>query len=357
LLSVSTSITTKGKTKKTKERMTRMVESSRCVNSIASVEILLVDDEQGQLQSLKQLLCINGYTNLELASGGNEAIRKLQNSIYQVILLDLQMPETNGLKVLEFHRRAGLNSEIIVISGETSFFWVKEAMRLGAHDYIRKPYRPEELLSTIEAALVQFREKQKLQQIQKNNCHMAYHDQLTNLPNRQLFNDRAHQVLVHAQRNERKFALLFMDMDCFKNINDSYGHLIGDHALQLMVTRILGCLRTEDTLSRYGGDEFALLLPDVTDDHSVTTVAEKVLSEIHKPFHINGYELQLSLSIGIAIYPSNGRDVGTLLDNADTALYQIKNRGKNNYCFSSVVISREDDITKPSSGGPGKSFR
>jgi len=325
-----------------------MVEPLQYANPTAPFELLIVDDQQAQLQSLQQLLHISGYTNVMLASDGDEAIRKLRNNTSQLILLDLQMPGTNGLNVLEFHQQAGLDAEIIIISGETSFAWVKEAMRLGAHDFIRKPYKTEELLTAIVKALDQFQEKQKLKQVQQNNNHMAYHDPLTNLPNRQLFNDRVHQVLVHAQRNKRKFALLFMDMDCFKAVNDRLGHLIGDRVLQQVATTILGCLRAEDTLSRYGGDEFALLLPDVTDQKSVTTVAEKILGELRKSFHINDHELQLSLSIGIAIYPSAGTDLDILLQNADIAMYHVKEHHKDNYCFYSDAISRDHKNQEPS---------
>jgi len=325
-----------------------MVEPLQYANPTAPFELLVVDDQQAQLQSLQQLLHISGYTNVMLASDGDEAIRKLRNNTSQLILLDLQMPGTNGLNVLEFHQQAGLDAEIIIISGETSFAWVKEAMRLGAHDFIRKPYKTEELLTAIVKALDQFQEKQKLKQVQQNNNHMAYHDPLTNLPNRQLFNDRVHQVLVHAQRNKRKFALLFMDMDCFKAVNDRLGHLIGDRVLQQVATTILGCLRAEDTLSRYGGDEFALLLPDVTDQKSVTTVAEKILGELRKSFHINDHELQLSLSIGIAIYPSAGTDLDILLQNADIAMYHVKEHHKDNYCFYSDAISRDHKNQEPS---------
>ena len=329
-----------------------MLEPAPCTNPTSQFALLVVDDQQAQLQSLQQLLHTSGYTNVELASGGDEAIRKLQNNTSQLILLDLQMPGTNGLDILEFHQQAGLDSEIIIISGETSFPWVKEAMRLGAHDFIRKPYKPEELLSAIVKALNRFQEKQKLKQEQNNINYLAYHDQLTNLPNRQLFNDRVHQVLVQAQRNNRKFALLFMDMDCFKAINDNHGHLVGDRVLQQVATTIFGCLRAEDTLSRYGGDEFALLLPDVIDQHSVTIVAEKILNTIRKPFHIDGLELNLRLSIGVAIYPSNGTDLDTLLKNADIAMYHVKGHHKDNYCFCSDAISGDHKKTKTPLGDP-----
>jgi len=154
-----------------KERMTRMVESLLCANPTTPFELLVVDDDQGQLQSLQQLLHTSGYTNVKLASGGDEAITKLQNNTPHLILLDLQMPGIDGLKVLEFHQQTGLASEIVIISGETSFHWVKEAMRLGAHDFIRKPYKPEELLTAIVKALDQFQEKRHQRAEKKYNAN------------------------------------------------------------------------------------------------------------------------------------------------------------------------------------------
>lgn len=315
-----------------------MFEQALSTDPITRFELLIVDDQQAQLQSLLQVLHISGYTAVELAASGDEAIRKLQNKSFQLVLLDLQMPGTDGLNVLEFHQQAGLDSEVIVISGETTFSWVKEAMRLGAHEYIRKPYKPKDLLAVIEKALSQFQKKQKLRQEKNNISYLAYHDPLTSLPNRQLFNDRVNQILVHAQRSKQKFALLFMDMDRFKAINDSLGHLIGDRVLQQVATRILGCLRAEDTLSRFGGDEFALLLPDISDQHSVATVADKILNEVRKPFHVDAHELHLRISIGIAIYPSTGITRDNLLQKADIAMYHVKAHSKDNYCFYSETM-------------------
>jgi len=145
-----------------------MLESSTCTNPVAQFELLVVDDDKGQLQSLQQLLHVSGYPNVTLASGGDEAMTILQNNTPQLILLDLLMPGTNGLDVIAFHHQAGLDSEIIVISGETSFPWVKEAMRLGAFDFICKPYKPEELLITIVKALDRFQEKKKILEWRNN---------------------------------------------------------------------------------------------------------------------------------------------------------------------------------------------
>lgn len=303
--------------------------------------MLIVDDQQEQLKSVQLMLKINGYEDVDLASGGEEAIRKLQCGCYQLLLLDLQMPGATGLNVLDHIRQAGHATETIVLSGESSFEWVKEAMRLGAHDYIRKPYKPAELLSAISKAREQYYEKQLLQKKLKSINYLAYHDLLTGLPNRALFLDRVNQTIARAQRHEQQFALIFIDMDRFKSINDTLGHLIGDRVLQLVANRILGCLRAEDTLCRFGGDEFALLLPDISDQQGIATVAKKILDEIRKTFLIDRHQLHLRASLGVAVYPTTGTTSEALLHNADIAMYHVKSSSRDSFSFYTDAMKEE----------------
>lgn len=318
-----------------------MSEHALCLDATDSFRILIVDDQQAQLQSVQRMLQINGYENIDLVSGGKEAIKKLQGGRYQLLLLDLQMPGTTGINVLEHISQADHAVESIVLSGESSFEWVKEAMRLGACDYIRKPYKPTELLNAIANARDKYYEKQQLQKQQKNIQYLAYHDLLTELPNRALFMDRVNQTIVRAQRHDQQFALLFIDMDRFKSINDTLGHLIGDRVLQLIANRILGCLRAEDTLCRFGGDEFALLLPDISDQNNIAIVAKKILQEIRKPFLVDQHQLHLRASLGIAVYPNTGMTLETLLHNADVAMYHVKSDSKDSYSFYSDAMQEE----------------
>lgn len=318
-----------------------MKENALCLNVTDSFRMLIVDDQQAQLKSVQLMLKINGYEDVDLASDGEDAIRKLQSGCYQLLLLDLQMPGTSGLKVLEYISQTGHATETIVLSGESSFEWVKEAMRLGAHDYIRKPYQPAELLSAISRAREKYNEKQQLQKNQKDIHYLAYHDLLTGLPNRVLFMDRVNQTIARAQRHDQQFALLFIDMDRFKSINDNLGHMIGDRVLQLVANRILGCLRAEDTLCRFGGDEFALLLPDICDRDSSATVAKKILDEVRKPFSIDQHQLHLRASLGVAVYPTTGTTWETLLHNADAAMYHVKSNSRDNYSFYTSSMKEE----------------
>lgn len=163
--------------------------------------------------------------------------------------------------------------------------------------------------------------------------HHAYYDTLTSLPNRFLSLDRLSQLLNEAQRNNEKTAVLFLDLDDFKKVNDSLGHEIGDKILKESAHRLNQVVRKEDTVGRLGGDEFIVLLRGMTDNHNALTITKNLLKIFRNPFLIDGKELLLTLSIGIAIYPDNGTTSGDLLRNADLAMYQAKALGRNTYSF------------------------
>lgn len=163
--------------------------------------------------------------------------------------------------------------------------------------------------------------------------HLANYDALTGLPNRNLAKDRIQQAIARAQRAGAKFAVMFIDLDQFKTINDSLGHNVGDALLQTVAGRILACLREEDTVGRQGGDEFIVLLGSLNSPEDAAVVAHKILHALSAPCSINERELHTSASIGIAIYPEDGHDVETLLKSSDTAMYHAKETGRNNYQF------------------------
>jgi diguanylate cyclase (GGDEF)-like protein/PAS domain S-box-containing protein len=160
---------------------------------------------------------------------------------------------------------------------------------------------------------------------------MAYHDTLTDLPNRLLFNDRLNVVMSAAKRNNRKFAVMMLDLDRFKLINDSLGHDIGDLLLQGVGNRLSGRLRKSDTLARMGGDEFMLLLPEINQNKDAEIVARKIIKSFQDPFILKNYELKVTASIGIAVYPDDGEDFDALKKNADIAMYKVKEIGRNNF--------------------------
>ena len=169
--------------------------------------------------------------------------------------------------------------------------------------------------------------------------HMAHHDALTGLPNRTLFADRVGQAIARAHRRAGKLAVLFLDLDRFKNVNDSLGHATGDLLLTAVAQRLTACLREEDTAARLGGDEFIISLPDVADAGEAARVAGRILIELAKPFAIAQHQLHADGSIGIAMYPSDGDSAETLMRNADTAMYHAKESGRANYQFFSAQMT------------------
>jgi diguanylate cyclase (GGDEF)-like protein/PAS domain S-box-containing protein len=162
-------------------------------------------------------------------------------------------------------------------------------------------------------------------------ARLALHDSLTDLPNRALFGDRLSQATTNAQINGGYAALLYVDVDRFKHINDSMGHAIGDKLLQTVAKRLLGCVRSSDTVSRQGGDEFVVLLADIVQISDAVACAEKLLGALNAPYQIGEHELRLSASIGVAIFPDDAREGDALLRCADSAMYQAKYHGRNNY--------------------------
>lgn len=163
--------------------------------------------------------------------------------------------------------------------------------------------------------------------------HLAQHDFLTGLPNRVLLMERLTQAIGMAKRHNKELALLFLDLDRFKEINDTHGHAVGDHLLREVATDIAACVRATDTVCRHGGDEFVILLTQIEDLQDSAQVAEKLLSRFALPRTMDGHELQVTLSIGISVYPENGTDPETLMKNADAAMYASKNSGRNSYEF------------------------
>jgi diguanylate cyclase (GGDEF)-like protein/PAS domain S-box-containing protein len=182
-------------------------------------------------------------------------------------------------------------------------------------------------------AVIVFHDVSAARAISLEMNHTAHHDIVTELPNRLLLNDRIAQAISSAQRHHRPFAIMFLDLDHFKYINDSLGHAIGDKLLKLVSERLVAGVRASDTVSRQGGDEFVILLPEVANSEDAAASARKLLLAISSPYFIEGKTLHINVSIGISIYPEDGEDVATLLQSADMAMYHAKESGRDNFQF------------------------
>ncbi|HNQ03972.1 MAG TPA: EAL domain-containing protein [Thiobacillaceae bacterium] len=447
----------------------------------ARVSLLIVDDEPRYLDSTRLLLTpvVDG---IDTALDGAQAYARLEQRLYDLALLDLHLPDTTGHDIMAWLRIHQPQCRVIITSGDDHIEAAIQSLRLGAYDYLRKPYEPEELIQTLRNVVGRIhleRDNRRLQQqiehseewyrllvnnspdiiytldargsftflnesvrrtlgyspeeligqdylvlvppgeidhvrhrfndrrtgnratrnyemrlrrkddlLTKLSPHaidnqvivelsamgmyraqpdgdeeflgtygvardvserkqaeatitfQAYHDQLTSLPNRTLFHDRLGQAMVQAKRHAQNMAIMFLDLDRFKVVNDTLGHPIGDSLLQAVAQRLKACLREGDTLSRIGGDEFMLLLPLIHSRENVIFIAEKILSALKTPFNIEGHEIFIGVSIGIALYPEDGDNRETLIKHADIAMYHAKDHGRNNFKFFTHALNK-----------------
>jgi diguanylate cyclase (GGDEF)-like protein/PAS domain S-box-containing protein len=431
-------------------------------------KLLVVDDEPLLRDSLRDILQHNGY-EASVARNGRDALVQIARQQFDAILLDLYMPDVHGTEVLDFIARRGLDTPVIVISGDDSVDSVIDALRGGAQDFLRKPYQADELLKRVGNVLqrrrLELENRSILQQMEQSekwhrflvnsspdfiytlDCeghfsfvndrvetllgytpselvgqhfsslihpddasraqyvfnerrtgkratrytelrlrckecrprnleskavtvelnaigmyeesdnkfasrylgtygvakdlserkkaeetiyYQAYHDLLTGLPNRVLYKDHLNLAIAQARRNGEKFAVMCLDLDHFKLVNDTLGHVFGDELLLAVGSRLRACLREGDTLARMGGDEFSLLLPKLMSSETVINIADKVIAALSRPFNIGSRELFSTVSIGVSIFPEDGETGDSLIKHADIALYHAKTCGRDN---------------------------
>ena len=206
----------------------------------------------------------------------------------------------------------------------------RRTLLLNARQIERKVGKERIILLAIEDITERKKYEEKIQQ-------MAFHDSLTGLPNRKLLSDRLGIVLAQAKRNKKKVGIVMLDLDNFKDVNDTLGHDVGDILLKAVAERLSGTLRKSDTVARFGGDEFVLIFPNMEVIEEAIQVVQKIIDRFHKPFLIDTHQLVVTTSIGIAVYPNDGMDEEILMKNADIAMYQAKQAGRARYQFYKEV--------------------
>ncbi|MDN3523512.1 GGDEF domain-containing protein [Halomonas ramblicola] len=190
----------------------------------------------------------------------------------------------------------------------------------------------------VTGAVIVFHDATRSQVMWERMAYLAQHDALTGLPNRALLTERLSRAIGLARRHRHLVALLYLDLDAFKPINDSLGHALGDSLLKAVAGRLQDCMRDIDTVCRQGGDEFVILLAEIRQPEDATRVAEKLLAVLSRPYRIHGHALLITLSIGISLYPDDADDVDTLMHNADMAMYHTKRNGRNGHqCFTAEM--------------------
>ena len=344
-----------------------MTDSVSTANAAGMAErILIVDDMPSNLRLLMHMLGEHGYI-VHPATNGELALQFVQTTLPDLILLDIFMPGMDGYELCRRLKADERTRDIpvIFVSSAGQELDKLKAFSSGGVDYVVRPLQVEEVLARIRTHLSLRNLQKKLEdlveartaelietnlRLQAENAerkqaefrirYMAHYDALTGLPNRVLLQDRIQKAVDYANRNRKQIAVLFVDLDHFKNINDSLGHMVGDSLLQLVAQRLQQCLRKHDDVGRLGGDEFVLCLPLMHGRDDAALVAQKVLDALHQPFILNTMEMHVGASIGIGLYPDDGANVETLMRAADMAMYYAKETGRSNYKFFTPSLSK-----------------
>lgn len=322
--------------------------------------ILIIDDERFFCTLLQNILQDKYHTFV--ANNGSMALELLNKHHIDLIFLDVVMPDIDGHELCKKIKQTETYSKtpIIFLTVKNEIEDEIKGFNLGAVDYMIKPISPPIVKARVATQLALSKANKKLQQytqeleqlvanrttdltreieekqkVYEKLHYLANYDQLTLLPNRNLFNERLSYAYNLAKRNSSSFSLLLIDLDRFKTVNDSLGHHIGDLLLEKVGQRLSDCLRGVDTVARIGGDEFTVTLTELQKKEDAAIVAEKIITELSKPFEIHGQIIHIGSSIGITSYPDDGDDINSMLKNADMAMYNVKDKGKNAYAFFS----------------------
>ena len=303
----------------------------------AQSTIMMVDDEPIILETLQMFLEDAGYANFITTTEPKKALNMVVLKKPDVVLLDVMMPEITGLEILAQMRSKEALKHIpaIILTSATDPETKLQALELGATDFLAKPVDPSELALRLRNTLAAKAYQDRL----------LYYDGLTGLPNRRLFTKRLNDALVRAKHDAKECAVLHIDLDRFKQINDTLGQNFGDTLLKAVSARLVECVRHSDLvgrpgneeeeaeLSRFGGDEFTLFIPNVERLEDTTLVARRILKAMAEPFRVNARELFITASIGVAVCPTDGDSVDTLLKHAAVAVSHAKERGRNTYQY------------------------
>lgn len=313
---------------------------------INDATIMMVDDEPILMELLQAFLEDQGYSNFITIEDSTKAIDAMHQLQPDILLLDLNMPNLGGLDIIKLMRGDSLLKRlpIIVLTSSTDAETKLQALELGATDFLAKPVDASELALRLRNTLT----------VKAYQDQLAYSDSLTGLLNRSRFLERLEWAIKSASRSQAQLAVMKLNVDRFKQINDALGPKAGDSLIIQIADRLLSSLRGSDVISlsgneglwqsfaRIGGDEFSILFPESIQTNDISYVAKRLLEAIRLPFSIEGQEVFVTASIGIAIYPLDGQDTDTLTKNASVATEFSKKQGRDNYQFYSEEINKQD---------------
>lgn len=286
--------------------------------------VVLADDDPSIRLMVRHVLESEDFDIIE-ASDGLEAIKAVEKHHPALILLDAVMPGIDGFTTCQQIKEKGhTDIPVMMITGLDDDASVERAYEVGAIDFITKPIKWAVLKHRVKSVVAKVIAERKVQLL-------AYRDTLTSLPNRLLFADRLEQAVIRSERSRTSMALMLVDIDDFKLVNDSFGHDAGDKLIKAVGELISKSLRRADTIARLGGDEFAVIIEDINGPDDAISIADNLTTILEHNVRLDDQETYTSASIGIAVYPEDGKDARTLLKNADTAMFRAKENGR--HCF------------------------
>ncbi len=310
------------------------------------IHVLLIDDDEDEFVITRNLFTELGKSyRLSWIGDYKRGLVEVMKPEYDVCLLDFHLGGRTGLDFLKEAVSRNCPLPIIFLTGQGDYQVDLAAMKAGASDFLDKG---ELTARTLDRSLRYSMERKKNEERIR---FLAYYDQLTHLPNRTLFYDRLKTAFASAKRHNRFCAVMFLDIDNFKRVNDSLGHTLGDLLIREVADRLAFCIRREDTVShdnfnvmldtvaRLGGDEFTILLSEIKEGANASVVAERIRGALLAPVLLEEHEIIMTVSIGIALYPHDGADIETVVKNADVAMYNAKARGKNNFQYFSPAMN------------------
>jgi diguanylate cyclase (GGDEF)-like protein len=305
-------------------------------NDILNARILIVDDQKANVNLLEQMLDEEGYQHVSSTMDPFSVYAWHRTNQYDLIILDLKMPGMDGFELMKELKKNEYECYLPILVITVQRDSKLEALKAGAKDFISKPFDLMEAKVRIYNMLeVRLLYKQLEQYSHSMEC-WALHDALTGLPNRRLLIDRLALAIAHARRKKCITTIIYLDLDGFKLINDSLGHVAGDTLLKIVADRLVAAVRQEDTVARFGGDEFVIVLWELNNDYEVPALVSKILMAVSQPYNINGQTVHITASAGVSIYPTHSEDKETLINIADAALYESKYIGKNSYRIASL---------------------
>jgi len=313
---------------------------------ILNANILIVDDREANVSLLDQILSEDGYTRVTTTTNSLEVCALHQKNRYDLIVLDLQMPGMDGFQVMD-----GLKADesedylpVIVLTAQPAH--KLRALKAGARDFISKPFELVDVTTRIHNMLEVRLLYKKLENSNKVLEQRTLHDSTTGLPNRGLFDDRLAHAIALAKRHTWMLAVMFLDLDRFKCINDTHGHAVGDGVLKEIAKRLSRHARDEDSVCRNGGDEFLYVLINPRGVENIQRIAEALLETIGQPIDMGELQPVIKASIGIAIYPDDGTAGEQLISNADAAMYRAKTLTSGCAFFSARCTGPRDLLSR-----------